>query len=82
VIPILPLRLSSRRSRSWKRGSLSSNSRQLSGCLSKAVARDADVKYETARVWAEHGLNEARRDGERWIVNLISLKARKERFAG
>src|SRR5690348_13485950 len=48
----------------------------------KAAAHDAGVKYETARVWAMRGLIEARRDGERWIVNLVSLKARKERFAG
>ena len=48
----------------------------------KAAAHDAGVAYETARVWAKRGLIEARRDGERWIVNLLSLKARKERFEG
>jgi len=46
----------------------------------KAAAHDAGVNYETARVWAKRGLIEARRDGKRWLVNLVSLKARKERF--
>jgi hypothetical protein len=44
----------------------------------KAAAIDAGVKYETARTWAESGLIEARRDGKRWLVNLTSLKARKD----
>jgi hypothetical protein len=48
----------------------------------KAAAMDAGVKYETARVWAERGLIEARRDGKRWFVNVASLIARKGRFAG
>jgi len=48
----------------------------------KAAAHDAGVKYETARKWAERGLIEACRDGKRWIVNVSSLKARKERLAG
>jgi len=48
----------------------------------KAAAHDAGMKYETARTWAERGLIEARRDGARWIVNLVSLKAHKGRFAG
>jgi hypothetical protein len=43
---------------------------------------DAGVKYETARKWAERGLIEARRDGKRWIVNVSSLEARKERLKG
>jgi hypothetical protein len=48
----------------------------------KAAAHDAGVKYETARVWAERGLIEARREGKRWLINVVSLKARKERLAG
>jgi hypothetical protein len=48
----------------------------------KAAAHDAGVRYETARVWAERGLIEARREGKRWLVNVVSLKARKERLAG
>lgn len=44
----------------------------------KAAAHDAGVEYETARKWAERGLIEARRDGKRWLANLISLKARKD----
>jgi hypothetical protein len=48
----------------------------------KAAAHDANVKYETARVWAERGLIEARRDSRRWLANVVSLKARKERLAG
>ena len=47
----------------------------------KAAAHDAGVKYETARKWAERGLIEARRDGERWFVNVVGLRTRKERFA-
>ena len=46
----------------------------------KAAAHDADVKYETARKWAERGQIEARREGKRWLVNLVSLKARKDRW--
>jgi len=46
----------------------------------KAAAHDAGVKYETARVWAKRGLIEARREGKRWLVNVVSLKARKERL--
>lgn len=48
----------------------------------KAAAHDAGVKYETARTWAESGLIEARREGKRWLANLHSLRARRERFAG
>ena len=48
----------------------------------KAAAHDAGVKYETARKWAERGLIEARREGKRWVANVVSLKARKERLAG
>jgi hypothetical protein len=48
----------------------------------KAAAHDAGVKYETTRVRAERGPIEARRDGKRWYVNLISLVARKQRLAG
>jgi hypothetical protein len=48
----------------------------------KTAAYDAGVKYETARVWAERGLIEARREDKRWFVNVVSLKARKERLAG
>ena len=44
----------------------------------KAAAHDAGVKYETARVWAESGFIEARRDGKRWLVNLVTLTARKD----
>jgi hypothetical protein len=44
----------------------------------KAAAHDASVEYETARQWAERGLIEARRDGKRWLVNVVGLKARKE----
>ena len=48
----------------------------------KAAAHDAGVKYETARKWAERGLIEARREGKRWFVNVVSLQARKERLEG
>jgi hypothetical protein len=48
----------------------------------KLAAYAAGVEYETARKWAERGLVEARRDGGRWLVNMVSLVARKERFAG
>jgi len=48
----------------------------------KAAAHDAGVAYETARVWAERGLIEARREGKRWLVNMSSMMARKERLAG
>ena len=48
----------------------------------KAAAHDVGVKYETARKWAERGLIEARREGKRWVANVVSLKARKERLAG
>jgi hypothetical protein len=48
----------------------------------KAAAHDTGVEYETARTWAERGLIEARREGKRWMINLTSLRARKERFAG
>ena len=48
----------------------------------KAAAHDCGEKYETARKWAERGLIEARREGKRWFVNVVSLKARKERLAG
>ena len=44
----------------------------------KTAAHDAGVEYETTRKWAERGLIEARRDGKRWLINLISLKARKD----
>jgi hypothetical protein len=44
----------------------------------KAAAHDAGVKNETTRKWAKRGLIEARRDGKRWLINLISLKARKD----
>jgi hypothetical protein len=48
----------------------------------KAAAHDANVKYETARKWAERGLIEARREGKLWLVNVVGLKARKDRLAG
>lgn len=48
----------------------------------KAAAIDTGVEYETARKWAERGLIEAQREGKRWLINLISLKARKERLSG
>ncbi|WBL76028.1 hypothetical protein I3J27_23695 [Bradyrhizobium xenonodulans] len=47
----------------------------------KAAAHDADVVYETARLWAKAGLIQARRVGKRWFVNVASLKARKQVFA-
>ncbi|MDN4982225.1 hypothetical protein QY049_03165 [Bradyrhizobium sp. WYCCWR 13022] len=46
----------------------------------KAAAHDADVLYETARLWAKAGLIQARRVGKRWIVNVVTLKARKQLF--
>ncbi|SFJ68917.1 hypothetical protein SAMN05216525_13213 [Bradyrhizobium sp. Gha] len=49
----------------------------------KAAAHDAGVKYETARVWAESGFIEARRDGKRWLVNLVTgRRVRTSGFAG
>jgi hypothetical protein len=42
----------------------------------KASALDCNVKYETARTWAASGLIEARREGKRWFVNVVSLRAR------
>ncbi|WP_291710933.1 hypothetical protein [Bradyrhizobium sp.] len=48
----------------------------------KAAAIDAGVEYETARQWVVRGLVEGRREGERWLVNVVSLKARKQQFAG
>jgi hypothetical protein len=48
----------------------------------KTAAHDCGVEYETARRSVEHGLIEARREGGRWFVNVVSLKARKERLAG
>jgi hypothetical protein len=48
----------------------------------KAAAHDCGEKYETARKWAERGLIEARREGKRWFVNVVSLRARQERLAG
>ena len=38
--------------------------------------------FELLRTELLPGLIEARREGKRWIINLSSLKARKERFAG
>ena len=48
----------------------------------KAAAIDSGVEYETARQWVVRGLVEGRREGGRWLVNLVSLMARKEQFAG
>jgi hypothetical protein len=42
----------------------------------KAAALDCNVKYETARIWAVSGLIEARREGKRWLVNVVSLRTR------
>lgn len=47
----------------------------------KAAAGVAGVEYETTRLWAQRGLIEARREGGRWFVNAVSLKARKRLFA-
>ena len=42
----------------------------------KLAASLCGVEYETGRAWASAGLIEARRDGGRWVVNLLSLRAR------
>jgi hypothetical protein len=43
----------------------------------KAAAHDCGVEYETARTWAVGSLIEARREGARWFVNVVSLRARE-----
>jgi hypothetical protein len=48
----------------------------------KLAAYAAGVEYETARTWVIRGLVEGRREGGRWLVNTVSLMARKERLAG
>jgi hypothetical protein len=48
----------------------------------KAAAHDCGPEYETVRQWVVRGLVEGRRDGGRWLVNTVSLMARKDRFAG
>jgi hypothetical protein len=34
------------------------------------------------RKWAERRLIEARREGKRWLANVVNLKERMERLAG
>jgi hypothetical protein len=46
----------------------------------KAAAHDCRTGYETCRKWAAAGLIEARREGGRWFVNVVSLKARLARL--
>jgi len=46
----------------------------------KRAASAYNLKYETARKWAERGLIEARREGKRWFVCTNSLKARQARL--
>ncbi|HWX29477.1 MAG TPA: hypothetical protein VNZ53_18785 [Steroidobacteraceae bacterium] len=48
----------------------------------KAAAIDTSVEYETARTWVTRGLVEGRREGGRWVVNVVSLRARTEQLAG
>ena len=45
----------------------------------KAAAHDR-TGYETCRKWAAAGLIEAGREGGRWFVNVVSLKARLARL--
>jgi hypothetical protein len=42
----------------------------------KAAAHDCGAEYENTRKWAVRGLIEARREGGRWFVNVVSLRAR------
>jgi hypothetical protein len=46
----------------------------------KAAAFDCGVEYETLRSWAVAGLVEARREGARWYVNIVSVRARQRRL--
>jgi hypothetical protein len=42
----------------------------------KTAAHDCSIEYERARTWAVVGFIEARREGGRWFVNVVSLRAR------
>jgi len=48
----------------------------------KAAAHDCGLEYETVRTWAVAGLVEARREGKRWFIKLVSLRARQARRTG
>jgi hypothetical protein len=47
----------------------------------KTAAHDSGIEYETLRTWAVAGLIEARREGGRWLVNVVGLRARQGRLA-
>ena len=47
----------------------------------KAAAFDCGMNKETLRSWAVDGLVEARREGSRWFINVVSVKARQQRIA-
>jgi hypothetical protein len=42
----------------------------------KTAAHACGIEYERCRTWAAASLIEARREGRRWLVNVVSLRAR------